>query len=222
MFLSAPPVCSQLTSGAQDHTTQGCVCRWTRPVSSRSGSPVSLIWPPLVYSLLQLQPSLAGHNGGGKWCRSSKCEADCLSGASRACCRERPALLPNRQLEPCCGAWETQQRLPPGSRVHSQIGQFKTLSQLLLSSQPLCCHCFAWKTCPPRLRLMTHTLSVPQLYHKQAQLCHIPSGENSSCRHAPPLVFRPLDKNPQRPWPKALWTIFLRDPKMTKTICFFS
>lgn len=155
---------------------------------------MSLIWSLLVYSLLQLQPSFAGHSGAGKWCRrSSKCEADCLSRASRACWRERPALLPNRQLEPCWGAWETRQRLPPGSRAHSQIGQFKALSQLLLSSQPLCCLCSAWKTCPPRLGLMTHTLSVPQLYHKQAQLCHISRGENSSCR-------QPL------PWCSGHWT----------------
>lgn len=73
----------------------------------------------------------------------------------------------------------------------------------------------------PGLSLMTHALSVPQLYHKQAQLCHIPSGRKQQLQAAPPLVFRPLDKNPQRPWPKALWTIFLRNPKMTKTICLF-
>lgn len=37
----------------------------------------------------------------------------------------------------------------------------------------------------PGLSLMTHALSVPQLYHKQAQLCHIPSGEKTAAAGSP-------------------------------------
>lgn len=44
---------------------------------------------------------------------------------------------------------------------------------------------------------MTHTLSVPQLYHKQAQLCHIPRGETAAAGSPSPGVQATGQESPE-------------------------